>query len=120
MGLFAIAKMPDYQIKQGDSEQLAFLISDFDLYEYKVRFKGVCPTGTIEKESVGERIGESVTGDVLATEYTNNAQTLTITFSNDEFKSMQGVMKYEVEITFGYLKSTIIKGNLIIEPEIIK
>jgi hypothetical protein len=118
MGLFTIVKVADYQVKQGDTEVLSFVISGFDFTSHDVLFTGVCPTGRIEKGSFANQYIENE--DIDVTEFTANAQTVTVNFADTDFKTMQGTMKYEIQISTTEYIYTIIEGNLIIKPEIIK
>lgn len=118
MGLFTIVKVADYQVKQGDTEVLSFVISGFDLTSHDILFTGVCPTGRIEKGSYANQYIENE--DIEVTDFANNEQTVTVNFAAADFKSMQGVMKYEIQISTAEYIYTIIEGNLIIKPEIIK
>lgn len=111
MGFFNIVKVPDYTVKQGDTEQLVFVVKGYDLSQFAISFKGVCPTGTITKtESSG----------IVVTAFTNNQQTVTISFAELDFKDKQGTMKYEVQGTRNADVWTLIEGNIVIKPEIIK
>lgn len=118
MGLFTIVKVPDYQVIQGDTEVLSFEIAGYELKSWAATFKGSCPTGTIEKGTSLNGIYDN--SDITITEFTDNKQTLTVNFAADDFKSMQGTMKYQIQISTDLLIYTIIEGNIIIKPEIIK
>lgn len=119
MGLFTIVKVADYQVKQGDTEVLSFVISGFDLTDVYVEFKGTCQTGSIIKGSSYPL--EPIEGDqITVTTFVDNEQTVTIPFASTDFKTMQGTMKYEIQISTAEYIYTIIEGNLIIKPEIIK
>lgn len=111
MGFFNIVKVPDYTVKQGDTEQLVFVVKGYDLSPFAISFKGVCPTGTITK---------SEGSGIVVTAFTNNQQTVTISFAELDFKDKQGTMKYEVQGTTAQNVWTLIEGNIVIKPEIIK
>jgi hypothetical protein len=111
MGFFNIVKVPDYTVKQGDTEQLVFVVKGYDLSSFAISFKGVCPTGTITK---AEGSG------IVVTAFASNQQTVTITFGELDFKDKQGIMKYEVQGTTAQNVWTLIEGNIVIKPEIIK
>ncbi|NCX56625.1 MAG: hypothetical protein EBW87_05440 [Burkholderiaceae bacterium] len=112
MGLFNIVKAPDYQVKQGDTEQMVFIVKGYDLSGYSVSFKGVSPTGVLNKATGGQ--------DITKTAFANNEQTITISFATADFKALQGTMKYELQVTLSGTIYTIIEGNIIIKAEIIK
>lgn len=111
MGFFNIVKVPDYTVKQGDTEQLVFVVKGYDLSSFAISFKGVCPTGTITK---------SEGSGIVVTAFASNQQTVTITFAELDFKDKQGIMKYEVQGTTAQNVWTLIEGNIVIKPEIIK
>lgn len=111
MGLFNIVKVPDYTVKQGDTEQLVFIVKGYDLSTFAISFKGVCPTGSIIK---------SEGSGIVVTAFANNQQTITISFAAADFKDKQGTMKYEVQATKSPDIWTLIEGNIIIKTEIIK
>lgn len=111
MGFFNIVKVPDYTVKQGDTEQLVFVVKGYDLSPFAISFKGVCPTGTITKSEVS---------GIVVTAFASNQQTVTITFAELDFKDKQGIMKYEVQGTTAQNVWTLIEGNIVIKPEIIK
>lgn len=118
MGIFAIAKVQDYNVKQGDTEEMTFQISGFDLSLYDVIFKGVCQTGSILKGNRQDGLAENEDITVSAFEY--NMQTVVVNFGTDDFKAMQGIMKYEIQIMKNDTIYTIIEGKIIISAEIIK
>lgn len=111
MGFFNIVKVPDYTVKQGDTEQLVFVVKGYDLSPFAISFKGVCPTGTITK---------SEGSGIVVTAFASNQQTVTITFAELDFKDKQGIMKYEVQGTTAQNVWTLIEGNIVIKAEIIK
>jgi len=111
MGFFNIVKVPDYTVKQGDTEQLVFVVKGYDLSPFAISFKGICPTGTITK---------SEGSGIVVTAFANNQQTVTISFAELDFKDKQGTMKYEVQGTTAQNVWTLIEGNIVIKPEIIK
>lgn len=78
---------------------------------FVISFKGVCPTGTITK---------SEGSGIVVTAFANNQQTVTISFAELDFKDKQGTMKYEVQGTTAQNVWTLIEGNIVIKPEIIK
>ena len=111
MGFFNIVKVPDYTVKQGDTEQLVFIVKGYDLGLFTLSFKGTCATGSISK---AEGSG------IVVSAFTNNEQTITISFAAADFKDKQGTMKYEVQAAKSPDIWTLIEGNIIIKPEIIK
>ena len=117
MGLFTIAKVPDYTVKQGDNETMTFIVKGFNLQQNTISFKGVCPTGSIYKISSGATVDDE---GITVTAFSANQQSIIINFLQPEFKSMQGVMKYEVQYQSNQKIYTLIEGRIIISPEIVK
>jgi hypothetical protein len=114
MGLFSIAKVADYNIKQGDTELITFKIKGFDLSIYAVKFRGICQNGEINKTSSGGGI------TVSAYNVGTNSQDIVISLSSTDTKTLQGNINYEVQISEGSNIYTIIEGRLILSPEIVK